>query len=54
MCTCILLRNAVSDTDCIVLNVWMIIRNEFERVCKGMGVWKKAVMAQFKVLFWYK
>jgi len=37
MCTCSLLSNAVSDLDCIVLNGWMIIRNEFERLCKGIG-----------------
>jgi len=38
MCTCSLLSNAISDLDCIVLNDWMISRNEFERVCKGIGV----------------
>ena len=38
MCTCSLLSNAVGDLDCIVLNDWMIIRNEFERVCKSIGV----------------
>jgi hypothetical protein len=38
MCTCSLLSSAGSDSDCIVLNDWMIIRNEFERVCNGIGV----------------
>ena len=42
MCTCNLLSSAVSDLDCVILNDWMISRNEFERVCKGIAVMEES------------
>jgi hypothetical protein len=33
-----------------VLNDWLIIRNEFERVCKGIGVMEESSYGPDKVL----